>query len=236
MSAAVEIRRLSSLEEIAAAAGVFDAVWEAPARERVPRELLRALTAHTCPLLGAFDGETCVGVVLGEWARDDDGAVWLWSSRLGVPASHRRRGIAEALKRRQAEIVRDAGVAEIRWTFDPIRARNAAFNLARLGAVGIRFYEDLYGERADRFNAGERTDRMLVRWRPFDPPAPHGSGDALRIEIPADVDAYRALPLAQRRAWRHRVADALRAAFDDGFAATGFEAPATYVLTRGGPP
>ena len=52
----------------------------------------------------------------------------------------------------------------MRWTFDPLVARNAYFNLHKLGAVADRFERNFYGEMTDTLNRGERTDRVVVRW------------------------------------------------------------------------
>lgn len=215
-----EIRLLSSLDEIAAADRVFDAVWEAPERERLSRELLRAMTAHTNLLLGAFEGNKCVGVLTGWWGRDDDARMWLWSARLGVLESHRRRGIATALKREQARIALARGITEIRWTFDPMRIRNAAFNLNVLGARAVAYLDDVYGAREDRFNAGQRTDRLLVSWSPYRPPPP-AAGPFTLITVPAG-------------ARRDDVRTQMRSAFDAGLIAVGFDPPSTYLF--GGTP
>ncbi|HVL91090.1 MAG TPA: GNAT family N-acetyltransferase [Actinomycetota bacterium] len=225
----IQVRPLSSLDEIAAADAVFDQVWHAPDRERLPRELLRAMTAHTNLLIGAFDGDTCVGVVTGWWGRDDDAAVWLWSARLGVLESHRRAGVATTLKREQARVALERGVNEIRWTFDPMRARNAAFNMRTLGARAIAYLDDVYGPRQDRFNAGERTDRLLVSWTPHRP-APAGNPPLTRVRVPAGIDEYLSWPMDRRRDERDRVRRQMRSAFEAGLVVTGFEPPGTYLF------
>jgi len=225
----VTVRSVASRDEIEAADQVFDAVWRAPERERLSRELLRAMTAHTNLLLGAFDGDACIGVVTGWWGRDDDGSVWLWSARLGVAESHRRGGVATMLKREQARIAHERGVREIRWTFDPMRARNAAFNLATLGARAIAYIDDAYGPREDRFNAGERTDRLLVSWTPNDP-VPAAAPARMRVTVPTDIDDYLSKSRERRAQWRAKVRSQMRAAFDAGSIATGFDPPATYLF------
>ena len=58
----------------------------------------------------------------------------------------------------------DAGIQEVRWTYDPLLARNARFNLGRLGAVAVGLLPAFYGQMTDRLNRGDRSDRFEVRW------------------------------------------------------------------------
>jgi predicted GNAT superfamily acetyltransferase len=44
-------------------------------------------------------------------------------------------------------------------------ARNARFNLVKLGAVGAGILTDFYGDMPDRVNRGDRSDRFEVVWR-----------------------------------------------------------------------
>jgi predicted GNAT superfamily acetyltransferase len=52
----------------------------------------------------------------------------------------------------------------VRWTYDPLLARNAHFNLQKLGAFADGFERDFYGEMDDQLNRGDRSDRFTVRW------------------------------------------------------------------------
>lgn len=224
----MDLRLLTSLEEIAEAQDVVRVVWGAPERETVPTEVLRAMTAHGNPLLGGYAGGRLGGICFGFWGRDPDGAVWLYSSRLGVLPEHRSSGLAEALKRAQAAYAAERGVNEIRWTFDPMRALNASFNLHKLGAVSNRLVEDLLGPRTDALNAGERTDRLVAVWHPAGPRRAR-TGDVRWVRLSPDPEA---LPPADRAAERDRVRDELGAAFADGYTAIDFEPPGDYVLVR----
>jgi predicted GNAT superfamily acetyltransferase len=55
------------------------------------------------------------------------------------------------------------------WTFDPLVARNAWFNLAKLGALPAAYLEDFYGPMTDAINAGMASDRLLLTWTLDDP-------------------------------------------------------------------
>ncbi|GAB4238718.1 MAG: GNAT family N-acetyltransferase [Acidobacteriota bacterium] len=89
---------------------------------------------------------------------------YLHSQLLGVRPRFRRRGVAFSLKIHQAHYARSRGLRFIRWTFDPLRAQNARFNLHRLGAVAGEYREDYYGNLQSRFQAGDPSDRLLVVW------------------------------------------------------------------------
>jgi predicted GNAT superfamily acetyltransferase len=110
----VEVRELSTLEDIAAAKEVIRSIWGTRAREELPTGLLRAMTGHTNMLLGGFvDGELA-GIAFGFWGRDDDGTIWLSSSMLGVAAPHRDSGLGEMLERERAAWASTRGVSDIR--------------------------------------------------------------------------------------------------------------------------
>ena len=50
------------------------------------------------------------------------------------------------------------------WTFDPLVARNAYFNIEKLGARPTRYMIDYYGQMSDGLNAGQASDRVLLSW------------------------------------------------------------------------
>jgi len=52
----------------------------------------------------------------------------------------------------------------VEWTFDPLQARNAFFNIAKLGGVCMTYIRNLYGEIHDSLNRGRLTDRFEVEW------------------------------------------------------------------------
>lgn len=114
---------------------------------------MRATSAAT-PALGALLG------FLG-W---HDG-LHLHSHMNAVDPAARGRGIGLALKLRQRAICLEHGVAEVRWTYDPLIRRNARMNLVRLGAEAIAFHPDFYGRLDDAITGTDRSDRFEVHWR-----------------------------------------------------------------------
>ena len=85
-------------------------------------------------------------------------------SRAGQPAA----GIGTALKLHQRAWCAERDIGVVAWTYDPLIARNAWFNLGRLGAHVEAYLVDFYGPMDDGLNAGEESDRLLVHW-PVEP-------------------------------------------------------------------
>ena len=57
------------------------------------------------------------------------------------------------------------------WTFDPLQAGNAHFNINHLGALPIEYVPDMYGTHPDNVLFGALpTDRFIARWQ-LDSPA-----------------------------------------------------------------
>jgi predicted GNAT superfamily acetyltransferase len=87
------------------------------------------------------------------------------SHMLAVRAPHRRSGIAVKLKEAQRDHCLDQGIDTVAWTMDPLEARNARFNFARLGAFARTYHRDFYGAMPDKLNEGLPSDRLYVEWR-----------------------------------------------------------------------
>jgi predicted GNAT superfamily acetyltransferase len=159
-TAGVEFVELSSLEDVARINAVIERVWGA---QELPPELVRALQHAGCVLIGAAPrGEELVGFVLG-FAGFAEGP-HVHSHMLATVPEWQSRGVGFALKLAQRAAALDAGFDEVRWTYDPLLARNAWFNLVKLGASATAFLPEFYGEMTDLLNAGDRSDRFEVRW------------------------------------------------------------------------
>jgi predicted GNAT superfamily acetyltransferase len=87
------------------------------------------------------------------------------SHMLAVRAPHRHTGLAVALKEAQRDHCLDQGIDTVAWTMDPLEARNARFNFAKLGAFTRTYGRDWYGAMPDRLNEGLPSDRVYVEWR-----------------------------------------------------------------------
>ncbi len=155
----VELRSLSSSEDLRGAGSVIEAVWGPDA---MPPALLRAFQHAGGVLVGAFSGREQVGFVLGFVGWED--GLHLHSHMLAVVPDRQSRGVGRALKLAQRAACIERGIGQVRWTYDPLLAGNARFNLNLLGVVATAFHRDFYGAMPDRLNRNERSDRFEVRW------------------------------------------------------------------------
>ncbi|MFN2544080.1 MAG: GNAT family N-acetyltransferase [Actinomycetota bacterium] len=232
--AGVSLRLLTTLEDADAALGVMVDTWGD--EQLLPRELVRAFQASGNVPIGAFEDDTLVGYVLGFLGPGDD-AVHLHSHMLAVEPKRRSAGVGYALKLAQRAWALDTGVDVVRWTFDPLVARNAYFNLSKLGAVADRFHREFYGQMTDALNRGDRSDRLEARWDLSREPGPRRpSGDAVTVKIPAGHAGLKERDPSEAKRVRDEVAAELEARFAEGFIATGFLKQGAYVFESGAHP
>jgi predicted GNAT superfamily acetyltransferase len=252
-AAGVTLRPLDRLEDADAINRVIAATW---GTQHLDREILVALATSGNVPWGACDGDEVVGYVLGWLGLDTEDGLHLHSHMLATLPDRRHRGVGAALKLAQRAQALDRGVRVVRWTFDPLVARNAWFNLVKLGAIADRFHEDFYGAMDDEINVGDRTDRLVVRWdleamtpgtrEPVGFPVLDRTGDDERprpseLRSPGTTPALVRIPREYHRLrtgapelgaeWRAAVGSALRSCFEAGLRVTGFTADTAYVLT-----
>jgi predicted GNAT superfamily acetyltransferase len=254
-AAGVTLRPLTRLEDADRILGVMIATWGE--HQLIPREMLRALGHSANPPMGAFMGEELVGYVLGWIAADEHDGLVVHSHMLATLPELRHRGIGYALKLAQRAQALDVGIGVVRWTFDPLIARNAWFNLRKLGVVADRFHRDFYGSMSDLMNRGERSDRFVVRWDlehpstaerapvagapilvaegPPDRPEPRrvareDERGPLLVQIPRDHQTLRVEAPELARAWREATAEAIEAAMATGRVARDFTEGSSYVF------
>lgn len=192
----VEVRELVTPDECHASAAQYAAIWGLPDAETpIAGEVLIALAHSGNYVVGAFadSGEMLGGAAAWLGVDEADGTRFLHSHIAGVTSASQGLGIGLTLKQHQRRWCQERGIAEIRWTFDPLVRRNAWFNLTRLGAVGVRYVEDYYGGLQDGINAGDATDRMVVHWT-VEPPAGAGGAEGAS---PSPIGAYPVLDVGR---------------------------------------
>jgi len=86
------------------------------------------------------------------------------SHMLAVRDPYRGSGLAQQLKEAQRDHCLDQGIEIVAWTMDPLEARNARFNLGKLGAYTRTYHRDFYGAMPDKLNQGLPSDRIYVEW------------------------------------------------------------------------
>lgn len=160
----MQIRAVRGWSELNACEALQREVWGEGFRDVVPASLLKVVREIEGVVSGAFHpGEGLVGFVFGLDGRIGGEPVH-WSHMLAVRKSFRGEGLGRRLKEHQRERVLEAGIPEMRWTFDPLVARNAHFNLNRLGVRVVDYVPQMYGETGSRLHRGLGTDRFVVAW------------------------------------------------------------------------
>lgn len=244
------IRDLHGPHELAQAEDLQLLVWGGSERDLFPRDALRALEHIGGLVAGALIQGQLVGLVVGmPTARPDV----QHSHLLAVHPDWRGSGLALALKQYQQGWGAARGVRHIEWTYDPLRALNAHFNIHRLGCVAHEYLDDFYGEMGG-INAGLPSDRLVAHWTPGEPTVrrPHPDtfpavndpqdgtpldlpdADGVRLHIPADLPGLLGSDPARALAWRLGTRQSFHALLTQGYRVTDFvrgEHPA-YVLTR----
>ena len=242
-SAGVSLRRFEGLEDADRILRVLAATWGG--HEPFPREMIRALAdSGNVPIL-AFDGTEAIGYVLGWAGVGPDDGLHVHSHMLATSPDRRHRGVGYALKLAQRALALEQGIEMVRWTFDPLIARNAYFNLHKLGAIADRFERNHYGEMSDELNAGERSDRFTVRWDLVREPGPRlvdgreavledageGPGEvrpprggSASVAVPREYTELRAADPSLASAWRDASALAIEACLGAGMVAAAFDA------------
>lgn len=230
-TAGVEIRPLTTLDEAAEVVRLQRATWGDD--QTVPREMVRAMQGAGVPPLGAVRDGEIVGFVLGFVGAGPDG-IHVHSHMLAVDPDRQTRGIGRALKLAQRAWALDQGIERMRWTFDPLIARNAHFNINVIGVVADRFHRHYYGDMSDVINRGERTDRLEAVWHLASDEREPAGPPLGRVAIPSDHVALRRSDTPAAAEWRTRVGDQLEEAFRGGLMVGGFDRDASaYVLVRG---
>ncbi len=160
----VSIRTLHDTGELEELAAVFAVVWKAP-KDGIPisAHVLRALELAGNYVAAAFDssGEMIGGSVAFAAVTTP---VELHSHVTGVIPRREGAGVGFALKLDQRAWALERGIGRVVWTFDPLVRRNAALNLAKLGASVTSYLHDVYGRLSDELNAGDESDRLFVTW------------------------------------------------------------------------
>ncbi|QKJ20769.1 GNAT family N-acetyltransferase [Microbacterium hominis] len=230
-AAGLGIHPLDTVEEVFTASEVLAEVWGGD-RGGMPPNLLRALAHAGSYAVGIYDGERMVGASVAFFA--EPAARSMHSHITGVLPGHQGRGIGRLLKFHQRDWALRRGVGHVTWTFDPLIARNAHFNLRVLGARVTEYLVNHYGPMDDGVNRGDESDRVMVSWALAAPPAPTPEDDAVvaSVAIPRDIEALRASDPVDAASWRVRVREALVGHLADGLVVGGFDDARGYLLVR----
>lgn len=227
----VTFRPLSSLPDYEACIELQRRTWGRDFSDVVPLSILKVTQKAGGIAAGAFSrGGEMLGFVYG-LAGYEDGRPFHWSHMLAVDPAARDLGLGTRLKLYQREALLPLGIEEVRWTFDPLEARNAHLNFNHLGAGVAEYVEDMYaGELFSDLAKGIGTDRFIVSWKiaservtraladrragsevpfreapvmnPSNMEADLPEAPRVRVEIPENVQALKEEDLDAAAAWR----------------------------------
>ena len=158
------IRELDSIADLRRAILLEKEVWGLQDADVTPLSTAIAAQSAGAFWLGAFEGKELVGIAYA-FPSLHDGKAGFHSHLLAVCDSRRHDGIGYRLKLAQRERALASGVAEISWTFDPLRSRNAHLNFARLGVISSKYIVDFYGPQTSSPLHANSTDRLWIRWQ-----------------------------------------------------------------------
>lgn len=162
----IEIRECSTLEELAACVDLQREVFALPEIEISPVRHFVVTKNAGGFTLGAFAGDRLAGFVLSvpAFLRGEKA---FYSHMTAVKSEFQGSGIGARLKWAQRERALSADVKFIKWTFEPAKARNAFFNLEKLGAIVTELQENFYGvdySTSDDEKIGLASDRLFAEW------------------------------------------------------------------------
>ncbi|HEX8370844.1 MAG TPA: GNAT family N-acetyltransferase [Pyrinomonadaceae bacterium] len=233
----IEIREVTTVEELAGCVYLQREVFASPDLEISPvRHLI--VTGHAGGwTLGAFAGGKLVGFVLSVPMFRAGGERAFYSHMTAVRQEFQNYGIGARLKWAQRERALQEGINYIKWTYQPVQARNAFFNLERLGVTIKTYMPNFYG--TDYSTSAEQnevigldSDRLFAEWHLDSPKvAALAKGENLAetgtvartIEIPNDWNNLVAASPEKAIAEQTRIKEEFQKAFAEALICKGFE-------------
>jgi predicted GNAT superfamily acetyltransferase len=239
------IRPCETVEELGGCVLLQKEIWGYLDRDIYPARMFLNISRTGGHVLGAFTEEGTIAafvVSVPAWRKEHR---YFHSLLLGVLRGHENRGLGRLLKIEQRKAALRAGIEYIEWTFDPMRAKNAHFNINRLGAIVRRYCPDYYGPILGKLQRKLPSDRLIAEW-PLKSarvrralagkkPRPAGKAASAEVAIPLDLDALISRKSARAREWQASVRASLEDCFAQELAITGFErteSEARYLLDR----
>jgi predicted GNAT superfamily acetyltransferase len=228
----VEVRNCADVEELKACVVLQKEVWGFSDSELVPLRIFSLAPKIGGQVIAAWDGDTLVGFALSI-PGTRNGHTYLHSHMLAVKQGLRNSGLGRRIKLFQREDAIANGYELLEWTFDPLEIKNAYFNLERLGAIARRYNINQYGITSSPLQGFLLTDRLVAEWwltsdrvKTLLATGAHpGFAHELRIEVPADIYAWKAAPETRQQARDLQLRNRMQflAAFSQGLACLGYQ-------------
>lgn len=233
------IRECTTIEEFDCCVHLQHEAFGLPDLEISPRRHLIVSRQAGGWTLGAFVAGRMVGFVHHLAAVRSNNEIYGYSHVMAVARDYQNKGVGARLKWAQRKKALSEGRTFIRWTWDPMQARNAHFNLNRLGVTVDSYAENFYGldYNADQSLAiaerpGLQSDRLFANWSLNSPRVSHLAADlplaidaqpAATITIPTEWTALVKRDGQQARAELLRVRSEFRKAFEQRLVCAAFE-------------
>lgn len=242
-----DIRECVTIEEIDQCVRLQREVFGLPDLEISPRRHLIVSRQAGGWTLGAFTHPPhprVVGFVHHLVAIRGVDEIIGYSHMMAVDKDYQNLGLGARLKWAQRERALAEGRSFIKWTWEPMQARNAHFNLNRLGVVVRTYGQNFYGtdyvtdpELQSNVGNGLPSDRLFAGWElssrrvvelaggaePAPPPAPVGE-----IKIPADWTGLIKRDVSLAKQEQLRVRREFEQAFSTGLICAGFDRSAAH--------
>ena len=235
----IEIRECTTVRELDACVQLQRQVFGLPDLEISPRRHLIVSRLAGGWTLGAFVGSALVGFVHHLVAVRGNREILGYSHMMAVAVGYQSQGIGTRLKWAQRERALAEGRNFITWTWEPMRVRNAHFNLNRLGATIQAYAENLYGtdyvtdpEEKIEGTRGIDSDRVFASWNlsservvvlaSSGQPPPLGE-PVVTIEIPPNWPIMLKEEPEPARQEQLRVREEFQRAFAAGLVCAGFD-------------
>ncbi len=170
-SAEIVVRDCATFEELDRCLALQREAFALPDLEISPRRHLIVTRRAGGWTLGAFADGEMVGFVHHMVAVADDGEVIGYSHMMAVARAYQNRGVGARLKWAQRARALGEGRRLVKWTWDPMQARNAHFNLNRLGVVVRSYAVNFYGTdyitmpRETTHDVSLDSDRLFADWQ-----------------------------------------------------------------------
>jgi len=230
------IRECTTIEEFDVCLSLQREAFGLPDLELSPRRHLIVSRQAGGWTLGAFVADRMVGFV-HHLAAVRGNEIFGYSHMMAVAKDYQNKGVGARLKWAQRERALREGRKLIKWTWDPMQARNAHFNLNRLGATVETYLANFYGtdysvDASLTERIGLPSDRLSATW--------NIDSDRVRALAAGEVVAMERKPVAtvaipaqwsllvkhepQRAVEEQaRVRGEFREAFEKGLVCAGFE-------------
>jgi predicted GNAT superfamily acetyltransferase len=235
----IVIRECTTIDELDRCVWLQREVFGLPDIEISPRRHLIVSRQAGGWTLGAFQENELVGFVHHLVAVRENDEIFGYSHMMAVARDFQNKGVGAKLKWAQRERALAEGRRFIKWTWDPMQARNAHFNINRLGVIVRSYADNFYGtdyltdplQKAHQ-RAGLQSDRLFANWNLDSPRVvalADGKSGAMpvppvdSIPIPHDWASLVKNDVVKARQEQKRVRDSFKDAFARGLICAGFD-------------